>query len=120
MSDFVGITELMDDLEEILEVTEDPVPILTVGAEAFVKDLMKLPKPRSRIRSSRHTHLVDTFAYQESPYRKGEVEVGWGKYYGRMVEKGTVRMGRQPHLEPTFNRNKENYYKKMLKKAKLI
>ena len=119
MNDFEGLLELANELEDIMEVNKEPQKILAVGAKLFVSDLLKLPKPKSKIRSAKHTHLVDSFSYQESRFKKGEIEVGWGKYYGRMVEEGTVRMGRQPHLKPLFNMNRKRYMNAMLKEAKL-
>ena len=41
------------------------------------------------------------------------VNVGWGKYYGPMLEHGTRKMAARAHLKPLFERNKEKYYKKM-------
>lgn len=117
--DSTGISELMSELEDVLKNVENTEDVLEIGAKEFVRDLLKLPKPKSKIRSSKHTHLVDTFTYEKSKRRKGEIEVGWGKYYGRMVEEGTSRMGRQPHFKPTFERNKEKYYKKMIKELGL-
>lgn len=110
-----GFAELQKELEEILKGLEEPEKTLEIGAKELVKDLLKLPKPKSQIRSAKYTHLIDTFAWQHSETHKGEVEVGWGKFYGRMVEKGTVRSGARPHLEPTFERNKDKYYRKMIK-----
>ena len=86
--------------------------ILEIGAKEFVSDLLKLPKPYSKIMSADHTHLVDSFLYQ---IKNNEIEVGWGVYYGRMVEDGTQKMRSQPHLKPTFDRNKDKYYSKMIK-----
>ncbi len=73
--------------------------------------MLKLPKPYSKIRSPDYTHLIDSFAYERT---KTDVEVGWGKYYGPMVEDGTMKMKAHPHLHPTFERNKTKYYQKML------
>ena len=41
------------------------------------------------------------------------IKVGWGKYYGPMLEHGTRKMAARVHLKPLFERNKEKYYKKM-------
>ena len=51
--------------------------------------------------------------------KKDEIEVGWGKYYGRMVEEGTKLTMAQPHLVPTFESNKEKYYQKILNEMHL-
>ena len=109
-----GFKELQEELSSYLKKVENPDPILEKGAKEYVKDLLKLPKPKSKFNSSGYTHLVETFSYQKSKYKKHEIEVGWGKYYGRMVEKGTKLMRKQPHLEPTFYSNQEKYYQIMI------
>ena len=65
----------------------------------------------SKIRKANYTHLIDSFSLRK---KSNEVEVGWGKYYGPMLEHGTVKMNAQPHLNPVWDRNKEKYYKKMI------
>lgn len=95
---------------------EKPTDVFLVGAKEFVKDLLKLPKPISRIRKAGYTHLIDSFAYKVKKY---EVEAGWGKYYGPMVEHGTNKMNEQPHLYPLWDKNKEKYYKLMITKLGL-
>lgn len=80
-------------------------------ADQLVADLLKLPKPVSRLGGS-HTHMVHTFAKE---VKGSETVVGWGAYYGRMVEKGTVKMGAQPHMLPTWQSNEGKYIGKMLK-----
>ena len=67
----------------------------------------------SEIRKAGYTHLVKTFTYR---VEKNEIPVGWGKYYGPMQEHGTMKMNANPHVNPTWNRNKEKYYSKMIKK----
>lgn len=111
---YSGFDDLSKDIESYLKNVENVQEILEIGAKEFTGDLLKLPKPKSRIRKSGYTHLVDSFSYRKA--EDNEVEVGWGKYYGRMVEEGTSRMNSQPHLKPTWERNKEKYYKTMLKK----
>lgn len=113
MNNFEGFTELTEYFKEITSEMDNVTDILEIGAQDFVKDLLKLPKPISRIRKSGYTHLVKSFAYAK---RDKEVEVGWGKFYGRMVENGTSKMYAREHLNPCFNRNKEKYYKKMIAK----
>ena len=81
-----------------------------VGAEEFVKDLLRLPKPRSQINKPGYTHIVNTFAAERIDK---SIKVGWGKYYGPMLEHGTRKMAARAHLKPLFERNKEKYYKKM-------
>lgn len=113
---FDGFNELENELKDILKKVDNIEKILEVGASEFVNDALKLPKPKSKINSPKHTHLVDSFSYKKSSKKKGEIETGWGVYYGPMVENGTVKMKKQPHLEPLFNKNKEKYYKKMIEK----
>ena len=104
----------MENLKKIISKVEKPEKILEIGAKEFTQDLKKLPKPISQIKKSGYTHLIRTFAYRQ----KGkEFEVGWGKYYGPMVENGTEKMNEQPHLYPLWDKNKEKYYKLMLTKA---
>lgn len=106
-----------EDLSKILENYSDKVnnfiDVLEVGVKEFVNDLIKLPKPMSRIRKAGYTHLIRTFAYRR---KNQEIEVGWGKYYGPMVEHGTKYMVGKPHVYPLWNKNKEKYYKMMLNK----
>ena len=55
-----------------------------------------------------------SFSYRE---RKEEIEVGWGKYCGPMVEHGAKQMKTShPHVYPLWDKNKEKYYKTMLTK----
>ena len=111
-----GFQDLADVLEGYMKNVENPTDVLLVGAKEFVSDLLKLTKPISKIRKAGYTHLINTFAYREN---RDEVEVGWGKYYGSMVEHGTTKMNEQPHVYPLWNKNKEKYYKSMLTKLGL-
>lgn len=99
-----------DELSEILkgyELTDEKVlKALEEGAEQFTRDVQRLPKPRSRIRKSGHEHMLDTVTYKRT---EKDVEAGWMKYYGLMVERGTVKMRGVPHMKPTFDRNKVKY-----------
>lgn len=106
--------ELQKQLESIIDNVNNVEDILEVGAKEFVKDLLKLTKPKSKIMKSNYTHLVDSFFYQKSKKYSKEVEVGWGKYYGPFVEKGTSRHSAKPHLQPLFNLNKNKYYGLMI------
>nr|DAM43722.1 MAG TPA: hypothetical protein [Caudoviricetes sp.] len=115
-NDFDGINDLINDLSKYVQSASNPVEILEVGAKEFVKDLLKLTKPVSKIKKSGYTHLIDTFCYAKT--NNNEIEVGWGKYYGRMVEDGTKKTHSQAHLKPTFNKNRDKYYQKMLEKFK--
>ena len=103
---------LFNELQDIIKNVETPIKILEVGVKEFVNDLLKLTKPYSKISASDYTHLVDTFSYE---IVKNEIEVCWGKYYGRMVEDGTKLTPKEPHLVPLFEKNKEKYYEKMTK-----
>lgn len=107
-----GLAEFQEAMEKYIDAAGDDnvVQALKVGADQFVQDLLKLPKPKSRIHASGYTHMVDVFADR---INGKEVEVGWGKYYGSMVEHGTVKMRAQPHLKPTYRENAEKYYKTM-------
>ena len=116
VSTYSGFQDLADVIEGYIKNIENPTEILLSGAKEFVNDLLKLSKPMSRIRKSGYTHLIDSFAYRKL---KSEVEVGWGKYYGPMVEHGTRNMDANPHVYPLWNKNKEKYYKTMLTKAGL-
>ncbi len=92
------------------------IDVLELGAKEFVSDLLKLPKPISNIRKAGYTHLINSFAYRK---KDKEVEAGWGKYYGPMVENGTEKMDANPHVYPLWDKNKERYYKTMITKLGL-
>lgn len=111
-----GFQDLADIIEGYMKNVENPTDVLLVGAKEFVNDLLKLPRPISKIRKAGYIHLVNSFAYRE---KKNEIEVGWGKYYGPMVEHGTTKISEQPHVYPLWNKNKEKYYKSMLTKLGL-
>lgn len=108
-----GFEAMSEILEKYIDGADNAVDVLETGAKEFVGDLLKLPKPISKIRKSGYTHLIKCFAYKK---KNKEVEAGWGKYYGPMLEHGTVKMNAQEHLYPVWDRNKEKYYKKMLTK----
>lgn len=108
-----GFDELEDILTEYSKSADNVMEILEVGAAESVNDVRRLPSPRSKINAGGYTHLLDTLSYKKV---KDEIEVGWGKYYGPMVEKGTVKMRARSHLAPTYQMNKEKYYKKMIQK----
>lgn len=116
MSDVFGY-EGFDELSKIIQNYAQKVEgsnitnILEIGARDFVNDLRKLPKPISKIRKAGYTHLIHSFAYRK---KSKEVEAGWGKYYGPMVEKGTKNMSAREHMYPLWDKNKEKYYKKMV------
>lgn len=115
MSDnfYQGFNLLESELNQILNNTKEPMQILEDEAKEFVKDLLKLPKPISKIRKSGYTHLIHTFSYR---VKNKEIEVGWGKYYGPMLENGTSKMNPKSHLKPCWEKNSEKYYKHMIAK----
>lgn len=110
-----GFEEFSKMLEEYAGKTKesDVLDVLEYGANEFVKDVRALPKPRSLISKGGYTHLLDTVTTRRA---EKEIETGWGKYYGTMVEKGTRRMNAQPHMSTTYKRNADKYYKMMNKK----
>lgn len=113
---YEGFQDLADIIENYAKGAENVINVLETGAKEFVNDLNRLPKPMSKIRRGGYTHLVRSFAYRK---KNKEIEVGWGKYYGPMVEHGTKKMDANPHVYPLWDRNKEKYYKTMLTKLGL-
>lgn len=105
-----GLAELEQTFKELMKRADNMMEVLQEGADAFVTDLKKLPSPRSNINKSGYTHLIDTFTSEQE---KDQVLVGWGKYYGPIVEAGSVKMRARPHFRPMFKRNAEKYYKLM-------
>lgn len=113
---YSGFEALSEIIEKYVDKANNFIDTLEVGAKEFVNDLLKLPKPISKIRKAGYTHLINSFAHRK---KKNEVEVGWGKYYGPMVEHGTKNMDANPHVYPLWDKNKEKYYKIMLTKLGL-
>ena len=83
--------------------------VLMTAGEALAEDVHRLPKPRRR--GTGYTHMLDSVAPAQT--EKDAVLVSWGQYYGKFVEYGTKKMGAQPHLIPTWEQNKDRYYKLM-------
>lgn len=108
-----GFQDLADIIEYYAKGAENAMEGIEEGAKQFVNDLLKLPKPISQIKKAGYTHLVRSFAYRK---KQKEIEAGWGKYYGPMVERGTENMDANPHVYPLWDRNKEKYYKTMFTK----
>lgn len=108
---YSGFETLSEIIEKYADKADNFIDTLEVGAKEFVNDLLKLPKPISKIRKAGYTHLIDSFAHKR---KKKEIEVGWDKYYGPMVEHGTKNMDANPHVYPLWDKNKEKYYKTML------
>ena len=113
---YSGFEALSDILEKYIDSADNIMDVLESGAKEFVSDLLKLPKPISQIKKAGYTHLINTFAYRK---KEQEIETGWGKYYGPMVEHGTKNMDANPHIYPLWDKNKEKYYKIMLTKLGL-
>lgn len=103
-----GLSDLLAELKQLDQkfTSAQILDSIEIGTDAFVNDLMALPRPKSRISAGGYTHMVDSFASERS--RTG-IKVGWGKYYGRFVEYGTRKMAAQPHLIPAYNRNQDKY-----------
>ena len=121
---FAEFDDLVEDLKNYAKMTDKKVvnKVLHIGADMMVADALKLPYPISKIRSAGYTHMVKSFSAQDSSQHKNEVEVGWGVYYGPMVEHGTQSGGNgasgqkgQPHLIPLWQKNRDKYYKAMIK-----
>lgn len=115
---YEGFQDLANIIEKYAENADNVIDVLEIGAKEFVNDLLKLPRPISKIRRAGYTHLVDSFTYRKNENRN-EIEVGWGKYYGPMLEQGTRKMDAHPHLYPVWDKNKGKYYKTMLTKLGL-
>lgn len=120
MSDIEFYTDGFDELSKLIEKMADRakgkkvLEALETGAGQLEKDVRALPKPRSEIRTAGYTHLLDTVTHRTV---NDEVEVGWGKYYGPMVERGARTMKKaHPHISTTFERNKKSYYQVMIEK----
>lgn len=108
-----AVRELEALFSDYMDKADNVVEILQTGADAFVSDLKHLPSPRSKINKAGYTHLIDSFASQQE---KDQVLIGWGKYYGPMVEGGTKKMAARPHMKPLWKRNANKYYKIMIDK----
>lgn len=127
MSDLqIGFDEFDRELSQYLDKLEDSkvTDVLKTGAEEFKADLGKLASPRSRINKGGYTHILDAFAIKQED--TGWL-VGWGKYYGPILEHGWKNAGSGkssshsaiPHFHSCFDQNKEKYYKDMIAKVNL-
>lgn len=105
-------------LSDLIAKIDDKATAIEIVATEFVTDIKKQPKPRSKINVPGYTHLIDTVSYRRE--KTGAVAVGWGKYYGRMVEDGTVRMRGTPHMKTVWERNKLKYVNGLKSKFGLI
>lgn len=113
---YEGFEALSEIIGKYIDEVDNVEDVLAAGAKEFVNDLLKLPKPISKIRKAGYTHLINTFTYRK---KNKEIEVGWGKYYGPMVENGTEKMNAREHVKPLWDKNKEKYYKTMITKIGL-
>lgn len=106
-----GLEKFMDLLEKYEKAADDNhvSEVLMQAGEALAEDVHRLPKPRRR--GAGYTHMLDSVT--AAPSGKDAVLVSWGRYYGKFVEHGTKKMGAQPHLIPTWEQNKDRYYKMM-------
>lgn len=106
-----GLEKFMDLLEQYEKAADDNhvSEVLMQAGEALADDVHRLPKPRRR--GAGYTHMLDSVT--AAPSGKDAVLVSWGRYYGKFVEHGTKKMGSQPHLMPTWEQNKDRYYKMM-------
>ena len=120
-TNFEGFEELQQLLlEESKKVDKDNLKqCLLAGAAELASDANKLPKPISQIKSPGYTHLLASISARMMEGGATGAEVGWGKFYGRMVEKGTSKMDAQAHLIPLFERNAKNYYQTIVDKINL-
>lgn len=115
---FHGFLELSQLLQCYMETAENILDEEEKIAQEFVDDLLRLPKPRSNVCKSGYTHLIDTFTYLK---KSNEVEVGWGKYYGPMVERGATQMKEaHPHMVPSWEKNADKYIKNFKERNNLI
>ena len=120
-TNFEGFEELQQLLiEEARKVDKENLKqALLAGATELASDANKLPKPISRINSPGYTHLLSSISARMMQGGATGAEVGWGKFYGRMVEKGTSKMSPRAHLIPLFERNSKNYYQTIVDKINL-
>lgn len=100
-----GFDSLFEQLEKYAGNADNYLDAVESGAEKLVQDIRSLPRPRSQCS---HTHLLDTVSHK---IENNEIVVGWGKYYGPMLEHGTKKMRKQMHIRPTFENNREKYYR---------
>lgn len=116
-----GITGDLDEMLDFTEVIDEYIKktgeheaneIILSATKQYVADLNSLSSPMSKVRKGGYTHLIRTFGSRISPRHK-DVEVGWGKYYGPIVEK------RRPHMRPAYNANAEKYIEAIRKEFDL-
>jgi HK97 gp10 family phage protein len=109
-----GFLNLIDTLNNFSKMAdEDNIKeAQEAGAAFLVGKLRRLSKPRN---TGKMLESMD-FEYNK---KEKTVEVGWGKFYGRLVESGhKTRSGKKvvsakAHLKPTFEANK-NFINKIM------
>jgi len=118
--DFEGFQRLAHLLEGYSQ-NANPAQVLQAqksGAEYFCEVMRRKASPRGRSRE----HMLDSIAYEQDT-RSVETLVGWGKFYGRMVEAGHRAGGwsknsgdiaAHPHLKPEFDKQKEQIISRMV------
>lgn len=106
-----GLEKFMDLLQQYEKAADEKhvADVLMIAGQSLSEDVQRLPKPRRR--GAGYTHMLDSV--QAAPSGKDAVLVSWGQFYGKFVEYGTKKMGAQPHLIPTWDQNKDRYYKLM-------
>ena len=106
-----GLEKFMDLLEQYEKAADEKniADVLMIAGNALAEDVHRLPKPRRR--GAGYTHMLDSVV--ATPSGKDAVLVSWGQFYGKFVEYGTKKMDAQPHLIPTWDQNKDRYYKLM-------
>lgn len=105
--------DFFKDLQKYEKIADEKnvMEILMAGGNALAEDVRKLPKPRRNIVGI--SHMLDSVRAKE---KNKVVQVGWGRYHGVFVERGTSKMRAQPHLKLTWDQNREKYYKIMQEK----
>ena len=106
-----GLEKFMDLLKQYEKAADEKhvADVLVIAGNALAEDVHRLPKPRRR--GAGYTHMLDSVV--ATPSGKDAVLVSWGQFYGKFVEYGTKKMDAQPHLIPTWEQNKDRYYKLM-------
>ena len=106
-----GLDQFVKMLEQYEKAADENhiADVLMQAGNALAEDVRRLPKPRRR--GAGYTHMLDSVVAASSG--KDAVLVSWGRYYGKFVEHGTKKMSPQPHLIPTWDQNKDRYYKMM-------
>lgn len=106
-----GFNLLDAELSKWIEASDNSLDALEEGAKEYVKDANNLPKPYRQVMSAGYTHLVKSITYRRE---EKDISVGWGKYYGPMLERGTIKFNAQPHLVPLWDKNRDKYTNKII------